>query len=109
MSTESDISGLVPDDLEFLVSLTYNGAPLDLSTVQGVTAYLKPYANSPDSEAKTYTSGNGLTVTDSPNGKITWDIPHGDTPGMTWYRFTVTDGSNRLKTALRGHLEQEDA
>ena len=109
MSTESDISGLVPDDLEFLLALTYNNLPLNLTTVQSVTAYLKPYANSLDSLAKTYTVGSGLTITDSVNGKITWDIPHTDTTGMTWYRVSVVDGSSKLKTAIFGHLELQDA
>lgn len=104
MSTESDIAGFSPDDLEFSVSLTYAGNPLDLSTIQAVTAYLKPTAISPDATAKTYTVGSGLTVVNSAQGQLTWLIPHGDTPGMTWYRFTVTDSQSHLGTAVYGHL-----
>lgn len=109
MTTQSDISGLTPDDLQFAVSLSYQGSPLNLATVQAVTAYLKQDATYPDTGAKTYTIGSGLTVTNSAQGQLTWLIPHADTPGNGWYRFEVTDAESHLSTALMGRLNQTDA
>ena len=105
MSVQANITGLSGDDLLFNVSLTYNGAPLNLGTITSVTAYLKPYAVSLDALAKVYTVGTGLTIVSSLGGTLTWLIPHADVPGNNWYRFTVLDTTNHLATAIYGRLE----
>lgn len=105
MSAQQDISGLSGDDLLFSVSLTYNNAPLNLGTITSVTAYLKASQFASDASAKTYTTGTGLTITNSAQGQLTWAIPNGDVPGNNWYKFRVVDGSGKLSTALYGRLD----
>jgi hypothetical protein len=96
------------DDLEFAAALTYQGAALDLGTVTSVTAILKQTALAADDTGKTYTVGNGLTVTDSAGGLVTWNIPRADVGFNRWYRIYVTDTMDRDGTALAGRLSLQD-
>lgn len=105
MSVQQDISGLSGDDLLFSVSLTYNGAPLNLGTITSVTAYLKASQTASDTTAKLYTVNSGLTVTNSAQGQLNWAVPNGDVPGNNWYKFRVVDGSGKISTALYGRLD----
>lgn len=105
MSTQSDITGLSGNDLLFAIALTYQGSPLNLATITSVTAYLKSSQTAPDTDAKTYTVGSGLTIVSSPGGTLTWLVPHGDVPGNTWYRFDVLDASSHISTAIYGRLD----
>jgi hypothetical protein len=96
------------DDLEFAAALTYQGSPLNLGSVTSVTAVLKQTALAADSTGKTYTVGNGLTVTDSATGMLTWNVPRADVGSNRRYRIYVTDTLGRDGTALAGRLILQD-
>jgi hypothetical protein len=114
VSTDMDIAGDSGNDLLYDVSLFYNPnnlstpPPLNLGTITSVTAYLKQSAVAPDTTAKTYTIGSGLTIVSSPGGTLTWLIPRADIGLNRWYRFDVLDGSAHLSTALKGRLNIQD-
>jgi hypothetical protein len=102
------------DDLQFAVALTQPPAPgevpepVDIGAVTAVTAVLKQTAVAADNAGVTYTIGNGLTVTNSAGGLLTWDIPRSDVGGNRWYRIYVTDALSRDGTALAGRLILQD-
>lgn len=104
MTTREDISGTTTGNLTYDVSLSYQGEPLDLSTVTTVNAHIKPTATSADSSGKTYTVGSGLTVTNSAGGQLTWTIPAGDVGSNAWYRVDVVDLSSNPNPVAYGRL-----
>lgn len=110
MSVQANVTGLLTgNDLTLSVSLLNPaGAPLDLSTVTSVTAYLKRDATEPDATGKTYTVGAGLTVTSSPQGLLSWFIPRADVGANRWYHIDVLDNSNHVETAVYGRLIIQD-
>lgn len=101
----TDISKTAGDDITLTGSVSYNGAPLNLSGYT-VTALLRPTPASKDYEGKTY----ALTVTDAASGSYQWDIPHADTepPGHRPYRIWITDSSGRVYTVVSGILALTD-
>jgi hypothetical protein len=102
MTVRQDISGTVNNDLGFVVSLTYNFAPISLATYTP-TVIVKPSQASPDSAGAVYNLGAGLTVLSSPAGRVQLQIPRAacTTPGTQWYRIDVTNGVG-LWTAVCG-------
>lgn len=97
------------------IAVTYSAAPswtwttpLNLATVTSVTAYLKQDATEADATGKTYTTSNGLTITNSSQGLITWLVPRADVGLNRWYRFDVLDVANHISTAVYGRLIIQD-
>jgi hypothetical protein len=105
VGVQSDIQAIVNNDVYLYLTITYNGAPLNL-TGYTLKAYLKATRTTPDSEATVFTTSSGLTVTDAATGSVTWDIPHADLPDATnlWYRFDVIDASSEVFTSLYGNF-----
>lgn len=101
MSTLAAISGIAGDDLTYAITITYGGAPLDLSPY-AVSAVIKPRATSPDADGTAYAP----TVTDAAAGTVTWQVPHADTqvPGDRAYHVRLTDAEGRIATVVYGTL-----
>ncbi len=102
MTVRQDISGTVNNDLGFVVSLSYNFAPVSLATYVP-TVTVKPSQASLDSAGTTYTLGNGLTVLSAAAGRLQLQIPRAAcaVAGTQWYRVDITNGVG-LWTAVCG-------
>lgn len=105
MTNRADIVGTTQGNLSYELAFSYQGSPLDLSTISTVNAYIKPSATSLDSAGHHYSIGTGITVTNSPLGEATWVIPAADVGSNAWYRVDVVDTSGNPNPAVYGRLQ----
>jgi hypothetical protein len=104
VTSRADIVGTTTGSLSYSLALSYEGSPLDLSTVDTVNAYIKPSPTSLDSAGHQYTIGSGITVSNSPLGEVTWVIPAADVGSNGWYRVDVVDTLGNPNPAVYGKL-----
>lgn len=109
MSVQVNVSGICQgNDILLAATLTYQGNPLDLTTITSVTGYLKQDATELDSSGKTYTTASGITYTNPSQGGLTLLIPRTDVGANRWYRFDIVDAASHLFTAVFGRLIIQD-
>lgn len=105
MTAWHDLAVEQNNDVLFTLHVTLNGSPFSL-TGYTPTIYLKATETTADGSATTFTTSNGLTVTNASLGYLTWAVPHSATatPGNQWWRLDVVDGSGNRTTLMMGNF-----
>lgn len=105
MATAQNLVALQNNDSTFNLTLTQSNKPLNLTGLT-INLYVKATETTPDASATVYTVGEGITVTTSLAGGISWVLPHtaATIAGQSWWRVDVTDIHGNNGTCIYGDL-----